>query len=403
MLKKKKKSLSPEQLADRIGLKITDGLKEILASQKESKSVKNKKAKLNKSLNKEVKFVDREIKLYQLKSGKHVMAPANDQTKELGEWFRALLFKDYRGMRESYNKLENGVETKFQPLLEGTANVGGNLVPTLLYNYLIPLLEDKAVIKARATVIDMSSMKTNQLNISGIESKPIAQWGSENVAKATSSMQFNQINLTPYLLAAIVPFSMQLRDDSPFNIVQLIIKALGDAYIKAEEKAFAVGAGTTQPTGFNTYTPTATVNASNALAWGHINSAYWRMPQAFRDNAVWVMNGRTIEAVSNLQDANNRPLLLDNGIMTEKGIPALKGRPVLEQNDLPSAEINFIDLSMYYIGEKLPMTIDIADQATVAGVSLWERNLIAVRLEGRVDGELGTVRAFTRVSNTGIS
>jgi len=398
---KKKKKITPEKLAEQIGTKISDGLKEILASKKISKKAKQKKSKLTPKS--KAGFGDREIKLYKLKDGKQITAPANDQTKELGEWFRALLFKDRSGMIKSYNKLENGAIEKFQPLLEGTANVGGNLVPTLLYNYLIPLLEDKAVIKAGATVIDMSGMKTNQLDISGIESKPIAQWGSENTAKATSSMQFNQISLTPYLLAAIVPFSMQLRDDSPFNIVQIIIKALGEAYVKAEEAAFATGNGTGRPTGINNYTAGRVVNAGGAVAWGHINSAYWRMPQAFRNKAVWLMNGRTIEVVSNLQDSNNRPLLLDNGIMTQAGIPSLKGRPVYEQNDLPSSVINFVDLSMYYVGEKLPMKIDIADQATVAGVSLWERNLIAVRLEGRVDAELATTRAFTQVSNSGVS
>ena len=400
---KKKKALTPEELAEQIGAKITDSLKDILASNKEPKKIKNKKAKLNKSLNKNVKFANREIKLYQLGNGKFVKAKCDENTNELGEWFRALLTRNVKGMQDSYNKLENGMVEKFQPLVEGTANMGGNLVPTLLYNYLVPLLEDRAVIKARSTLIDMSAMKTNQLNISGIESKPLAQWGSENVAKATSSMQFNQISLTPYLLAAIVPFSMQLRDDSPFNIVQLIVKALGEAYIKAEEKAFATGVGTTQPTGFNTYTPIYTRNAGGAVTYDHIVSAYWRMPQAYREKAVWIMNGRCMEAVSMLKDSNNRPLLLDNGVITQSGMPTIKGRPVLEQNDLPSAEIDFVDLSAYYIGEKLPMTIDIADQATVAGVSLWERNLIAVRLEGRVDGELSTTRAFTRVSNTGIS
>jgi len=51
----------------------------------------------------------------------------------------------------------------------------------------------------------------------------------------------------------------------------------------------------------------------------------------------------------------------------------------------------------------MPLRIDIADQATIAGVNLWERNLIAVRVEERIDGELTTTRAFVEISNTGVS
>lgn len=385
MKKKTKKQPSTEEISQKIAGKIVEGLKDIIQAKKESKKDKERK----KDVIPKVKVSEGKIKLYTLSDGKEVHMPVNE-AKIVGEWFKCLLKRDYAGMKQYFQKLE--------PLVEGTATEGGNLVPTVLYNKLIPLLEDKAVIKPRATVIDMSGMKTNQLNISSITSKPVAQWGSENAAKATSSMTFGQISLTPYLLACIVPISAQLRDDSPFNVVKIVTQALAEAYSKAEEKAFATGSGSGQPTGIDTYTAGRTVNAGGALSFDHINSAYWRMPQAYRNKAVWLMNGYTIEIVAQLKDSQNRPLLLDTGILTNPGIPALKGRPVLEQNDLPHTSIYFIDLSQYWIGEKLPMTIDIADQATVGGVSLWERNLIAIRLEGRVDGELTTTRAFVEIT-----
>jgi len=395
MLKKKIKKVKSadnevSKLVDQIGLKFQEGLKQILAVKKESKDNKVKKGKVMPK----VKINDYKIKLYTTRSGKKVEIPRSD-AEQLGNWMKALLRKDYAKMAEIYQKWE--------PLNEGTAADGGNLVPTLLYNQLIPLLEDEAVIKARATVIDMTGMKTNELDISGSATKPVVQWGSEQAAKATSSMTFRQIDLTPYKLAAIVPVTTELRDDSPFNVVQLLTKAMGEAYIKAEEAAFATGSGTGRPTGISTYTPIRTISASGALSFDHINSCYWRLPQAYRNRAVWLANGRTIEVISMLKDSQNRPLLLDNGILTQPGIPALKGRPILEQNDLGSATIYFIDLSAYFIGQKLPMKVDIADQATVAGYSLWERNMIAIRIEGRVDGELSTTRALATITDSGVS
>lgn len=388
--KNKKVKLSIEKTTKKITDKIIAGVQEIMKIQ-ESKENKKKKNRMTPSLR-----INRsqKIKLYTLKSGKEVMMEC-DKAVILNKWFKCLFNRDYSKMAEYYQKLE--------PLVEGVAAEGGNLVPTVLYNALTPLLEDEAIVKPRATVIPMEGMKTNQLNISGIATKPIVQWSSEAAAKATSSMTFNQISLTPYTLAAIVPFSTQLRDDSPFNIVQILTKILAEAYVKAEEKAYAVGSGAGQPTGFSTYTPVKTLSAGGALTFDHINSAFWRMPQAYRNRAVWIMNSRTIEVLSMLKDSQNRPLLLENGILTQPGIPAMKGRPVLEQNDLGSATIYFIDLSAYFIGEKLPMKIDLADQATIGSTNLWQNNLIAIRIEGRTDGELSTSRALVTITSTGVS
>jgi len=371
------------ELSQSIAKQISESLAKIREKDVEKKKEITHDAKLN----------DPEIKLFETKKGKEVKM-RKSEIEVLGKWFQAFLRKDTASMLNFHQKLE--------PLVEGTDAEGGYLVPTLLHNVIVDLMEDEAVIKPRATVIDMTGMKTNQLNISGIASKPIVYWTGENSDKSTSSMTFNQISLTPYTLAAIVPISTQLRDDSPFNVVQIVSKALADAVAKAEDKAFTTGSGSGQPTGLDNYTFT-TIDAGGALTFDHINSAFFKLPQAYRKSAFWIMNGRTIAAIAGLKDSNNRPLLLEAGILTEPGIPALKGRPVLEQNDLASSKIFFGDLKAYWIGQKMPLRIDIADQATIAGVNLWERNLIAVRVEERIDGELTTTRAFVEISNTGVS
>lgn len=376
-----------KKLLDGIVSKLTASLKDI----KETKEAEEKKKALLAGA--DVKLMDPQIKLYTTRRGKEV-SMRKSEIEQVNLWFKALLRKDYGAMLSVHQKLE--------PLIEGTNAEGGFLVPTVLYNTIVPLLEEEAVFRSRAFIIDMTGMKTNQLNIDGIATKPVVSWGSENAAKATSSATFNQIGLTPYLAAAIVPLSKQLRDDSPFNVVQIVSKLLAEALAKLEDAAFMNGNGTGRPTGINNYTFTGP-NAGGALSYDHILAAYWRLPSPFRSKASWIMNSRTIEAISTLKDSNNRHLLLDSGILTEPGIPALKGRPVLEQNDCPSASIFFGDISAYWIGLKLPLTIDIADQAVVAGVSLWERNLIAVRIEERIDGELTTTRAFTEITNSGVS
>lgn len=337
---------------------------------------------------------DPEVKIYTTKKGKAVSFKRSEMANLKG-WFLSFLKKDTQKMFEYHQKLE--------PLVEGTNADGGFLVPTVLHDKILELLEDQVVVRPRATIVDMTGMKTNQLDISGIASKPRTSWTSENTAKSTSSMTFDQISLTPYKLTSIVTISTEIRDDSPFNVVQLVARAFADAIAKEEDKAFMTGNGSGRPTGIDNYTAGRTVNANNSLSMDVINAAYWRCPQPFRNNAVWIMNSRTIEAIANLKDSNNRPLLLESGILTEPGVPALKGRPVLEQNDLASSKIFFVDLKQYWIAVKQPMTIDTADQATVGSTNLWESNLIGIKVEERVDGELTETRAFVEVSNTGVS
>lgn len=385
-----KEEETEEETLDRATEKIASKFAEILASNKEKETDSKKKKELSSN---DVSIGDYDIKIATLRNGKDVKIKHSEVTV-LSGWFKSFLNKNRQGMMTYHQKLE--------PLVEGVTTDGGFLVPNLMYGKITELIEDTAIIKPRAEIIDMTGMKTNQLDINGIASNPIVSWGSENAAKATSSMTFNQINLTPYKLAAIIPISTELRDDAPANIVSIVTRAFAQAVAKAEDKAFMVGTGVGQPTGIDTYVFTL-VTAGGALAFTHLNRAYFGLSQGFRNNAVWIMNGRTMAGIANLVDSQNRPILAMDGIVTKAGLPQIKGADVLEQNDVASSKIFFIDLKQYYVGMRLPMTIDIADQATVAGISLWEKNLIGIRVEERVDGEIATTRAAIEVSNTGIS
>ena len=390
-----KKQVSEKEEVDKLVKSISDNISAQLANFRKISAENEAKKKM---VSPEIKMIDSDVKIYKTKKGK-ILTMKKSQLEYNAKWLKALLNKDRYGM----NKIAEEIRTKWEPLNETTAAEGGTLVPVLLSNILVDILEDTAVIRPRAYVINMQGMKTDTLTIPTIASKPITQWGSEQAQKATSSMTFGSLTLTPYRLAAIVPITTELRDDSPFNIVQIVTKALGEAIAKSEDLAFATGNGTGRPTGITAYTMASVVNALNTLTFDHFSNAYWRMPQAYRSNAVWIMNGRTISALATIKDSQNRPLLLESGIITEPGTPAIKGRPVLEQNDLPSASIYFIDLSQYFVADKGGVKIDISEEATVAGYNLWERNMLAIRCEERVDGELATTRAGVQISNTGIS
>jgi HK97 family phage major capsid protein len=101
-------------------------------------------------------------------------------------------------------------------------------------------------------------------------------------------------------------------------------------------------------------------------------------------------------------DTTGRPIF--NDAMTADGLPTLKGRPILESNDVSINNIYFVDLNYYWIAVKRGMEVRVSNQATVEvdGTlkSLWQRNLTGVIVEERHDGELVTEGALA--SLTGI-
>lgn len=335
-----------------------------------------------------------EILIRKTKAGKELTLKRSD-AESVGSILKALVKRDYTTVGRVMQKLE--------PLNEGTNQEGGFLVPTVWSNILVPIIEDVSVVRGLATVLNMTSA---QLNISVEATKPQMSWGAENTNKSTTSMTFAQVTLTPYKLSGIVTITEELLEDAIFDMVRIITNRMGEAIAMEEDRAFLVGNGTGRPTGIDNYT-LPLISAGNALSFDHINAAYWRLPQAYRNKAVWVMNSRTIEAISQLKDSQNRYLLEQNSILTEPGIPSLKGRPVYESNFLPSSSIFFGDFSYYYIGLRKGLTIRTSTDASLslggANVSLWQRNLLGILAEERVDGELSLTRSFYEITNTGVS
>lgn len=374
--------------------KITKSLAEEMAnSRKADKEAEVKKEVLNTPT---ASFAKTKYTVHEFvgkKAGEKFEMPLAE-AKECVRWFKAFLRKDYSEMRDSIQKLE--------PLNETTAGDGGNLVPTVLANFLTEVRDDIAVIRPRARYWDMSGMKTNQLDISGIATKPIGGYREELAEKGTSSVTFSQISLTPYSYATIVPMSTELRDDSPFDVVGLVGRLLGEAIAKDEDAYFINGTGTGQPTGLETYTLSA-VNAGGAGTFDHIIQAYYLLPQPFRQNAYWITNSRVLENIRKLKDTTNDYILKPFGFITEPNMPAMLGRPVLENNNVGNGKIFFGDLKSYHVADKGGVQIDISDQATIGtgsnAYNLWQRNMLGVRAEIRNDGELAPTQAFVEIAS----
>jgi HK97 family phage major capsid protein len=336
-----------------------------------------------------VKSVDSLVPMYTTKSGK-VLTMKKSTVEQMGLYFKALLNKDYVGAKNVINKI--------QVLNETTVGDGGYLVPEEWSNLLVPMVEDKAVIRGLARVMNITS---NKLNVPTVVSNPKAAWGSEQGLKSTTSMEFSELELTPYKLTALAVITEELVQDALVDITRIVTEALATAIAKEEDNAFATGSGTGQPTGFATgYTPIWTKACGGLGTWSDINQAFMRMTQDYRKTAVWVGNMNTLANVMSTKTSTGAPIY--NNSFNTGSLPTLMGRPMYEQNDLADGLLCFVDLNWYFIAQRMGLTVRTSTEATVNGdgaaYSLWQRNALGILVEERVDGELATTRALTTLT-----
>jgi len=295
------------------------------------------------------------------------------------------------------NALLTGDKEKLQLLTEGTAASGGYLVPDEFANMIVEDKRDDVVMRNLANQMTIS---TDTFHLPALDSRPKASWRSEAAAKATSTAQFNELVFTPYSQAVIVGLSQELADDASLgvggSVVNYVAGLMARSLRENEENAFWTGNGTGKPTGVSTYTIGSRDAGSTDSSFADaIKKLYWDLPQGYRRNAVWVGHQQAWARVNALKNGNNDYLLT---MVADGPTTRLGGLPVYEQNDLPTDQIFLGDFSYYTIVDRQGITVDFSTEATVAGSSAFEKNLVFVRCESRVDGELTLTNAVRKIT-----
>lgn len=293
--------------------------------------------------------------------------------------------------------LMQGDRAKLQLLTEGTAASGGYLVPEEFANMIV---EDKRDLTVMRQLADQMTISSDTLHLPALDGRPKAAWRSEAAVKATSTATFRELTFTPYSLAVIVGLSQELADDASLgvggSIVNYVARLMVRSLAEEEEKAFWTGNGSGKPTGVNNYSlQEVSAGGTDSSLADALKSVYFRLPQGYRNNAVYVGHAQALERVAKAKDANNNYLLQPLGA---NPYPTINGARVYEQNDLPTDIILFGDFSYYMIVDRLGVQVDFSTEATVGGSSAFENNLVFVRVEERVDGELTLTNAVRRVT-----
>lgn len=305
--------------------------------------------------------------------------------------------------RKSLNFVQawlTGDKQKLQVLVEGTGSRGGFLVPDDYADMIVEDIRDASTMRGLADVMTTTS---DTLHLPNLASRPQAAFRSEAAVKQTSTVDFGENVFTPYSIATIVGLSNELVADAQLgvgaSIVNKVAEYMATAIAEREDRAFWTGSGTGQPTGISGYTlGTMSGGITDTTRADALIQTYFRLPQGYRNRAVWAASSATLERMRSLKDSQNNYLM---GAITGTATPTILGRPVVEANWVANGTVYFGDFGYYVIVDREGLEVRVSDEAVVASTSAFENNLTYVRVEKRVDGELTLTNAIRSITSMG--
>lgn len=248
-------------------------------------------------------------------------------------------------------------------LVEGTASLGGNLVPQLYNNQIVSNLIENSIVRA-AGAYQFPIQGTNALNVTTMTRSSAATLVSESASVATSEPTFGTVQFVPYAYKARYKASREVLADSRFDMGGVLTQNFGWQFVQAENSAFATGTGSSQPQGI-AYGATAAVSAGSTLALATANGdniidLFHSLPYMYRSNAVWFANDQVIKAIRKIKDLSGGAASTGN-YLWQPGLQAgqpdlLMGRPIYPLNSMASSGstsnvLVFADPRFFWIGD----------------------------------------------------
>ncbi|HYE49582.1 MAG TPA: phage major capsid protein [Azospirillaceae bacterium] len=300
---------------------------------------------------------------------------------------------------EERSVLKAGVQrgTEFRTQVTTSNGAGAYTVPTELANFIIKSMKDWGPMYDEDICTQMVTSGGNPIPIPTVddtsataeahtEGTPLTDDGGKDVT-------FGQKILNAFVFdTEFVKFSMELAQDSIFNIEALLGALLGERLGRIANLQLTTGTGSSAPNGIVTASSLgATAAATAAITWDEIIDLEHSVDPAYRRSpkARFMFNDTTLKAVRKLKDGDGN-YLWQNGDV-QKGVPAsFNGRPYSINQAMDSLAAGkkvmlFGDFSKYYVRKVGNPVIGVLRER------FWPDLGIAGLI--RFDGELGDTAA----------
>ena len=256
--------------------------------------------------------------------------------------------------KEDFDRHLRGKVLVHNVLSEGTDADGGYLVPEDFERNIVTALEEENVIRSLAKVITTQ----HERKIPVATGHSTAQWTAENAAYTESNPTFGQKQIDAFKLTDLCRVSVELLQDSAFDIEDYLMKEFARAFGIAEEQAFCVGTGGIFTANGGQVGVTAA--SSTAITADELISLVYSLKSPYRRNAKFLLNDATISIIRKLKD-NNGAYLWQPSV--QAGQPdRLLGYEIYTSPYVPTVAagalaIAFGDFKNYWIGDRAGRTV----------------------------------------------
>jgi HK97 family phage major capsid protein len=287
-------------------------------------------------------------------------------------------------------------------------DAGGFLIPEHLRSEILQIALETAVVRPRATVIPMDSLRVpipildDTTHASSVFGGVTAYWTEEAAALTESQATFGRVVLDAKKLTAFANVPNELLQDAP-AFAGFFDSKFPLALAWFEDVAFFGGDGAGQPTGFIGCAASVSVTkesgqAAATIVWENLVKAYARMLPTSLGNAVWVANIETFPELATMAlsvGTGGGPVWMGNYTNPGAATPpvAILGRPVYFTEKASalgtSGDINLVDLSYYLIGDRMQM------ESMSSPHYKFNQDMTSFRIIQRLDGQPWLQSALT--------
>ncbi|MFC5834647.1 phage major capsid protein [Nonomuraea insulae] len=289
---------------------------------------------------------------------------------------------------------------------------GGFLIPETLRSTLLQVALEMAIVRPRATVIPMDSLRVpfptidETTHAGSVYGGMVGYWTEEAGALSETEAKFGRVVLEAKKLTGYSEVPNELFQDSIVSFAAFLNQVWPKAIAFFEDLAFFSGTGVGEPLGFLKAPSAVSVakesgQAGDTIVWENIVKMYSRMLPSSLGSAVWVAHVDTFPELATMAlsvGTGGGPIWLNNGV---EGPPmTILGRPVIFSEKAETlgdaGDLNFVDFSYYLLGDRQAMSMETSPHYKFAN------DKTAVRIIERVDGRPWLQSAITpaKGSNT---
>ncbi|MEU3161790.1 phage major capsid protein [Streptomyces griseoincarnatus] len=330
-------------------------------------------------------------------------AQVDDLFENSGEFFHTI----WRG-NNARTSQEN--QTKLEKLRNFSSDVpadGGFLIPETLRSELLKVALETAVVRPRARVVPMESLRvpfpaidstTNQGSVYG---GITTYWTEEGGRLQSSKPRFGRIVLDAKKLTAYTEIPSELLTDSLISLSMFVDQMFPEALAFAEDQAFLTGDGVGEPLGILNGAAAIPVTraTSSEINFLDVINMYSRMLPQSISRSVWLAAPDAFPQLAQMAltqgtDGIASPAMWMTGGQAIDGPPiSLMGRPVIFTEKVPSmgsaGDLSLVDFGFYLIGDRQAM------QAKQSDDFKFDTDEVAFRVIERVDGRPWLQSAIT--------